>query len=134
MQRLKVLLADDHLLFRKGLVSLLSYREDIEIVGEASDGLEAIEIIRQRLHRGSKVDAVILDLTIPGGLGGQKTIVELRKLDPDIRAVVTSGYTDDSVMSDFKDYGFDNFIVKPFRMERLSYILHKLIPKEKMST
>ena len=72
-----------------------------------------------------------MDLTIPGGMGGKETIKELIKIDPNVKAIVSSGYSNDPVISNFKQYGFSEIIAKPFVMEELSEVLHKVISGDK---
>ena len=68
-----------------------------------------------------------MDLTIPGGLGGKETIKRLKEIDPDAKVIVSSGYSNDPVMADFKEYGFMAVIMKPYSIEELSKILHNVI-------
>ena len=76
---------------------------------------------------GDAFDAVIMDLTIPGGMGGEETIKHLLKIDPKIKAIVSSGYSAGGVISNFKDYGFKGVINKPYTMEELSNELNKVL-------
>jgi len=85
----------------------------------ASDGREAIERYRQALSLGSRFDVVLLDLTVPGGMGGVQTMVVLRELDPEVRAIVTSGYSEDPVLARFRQYGFSAVLPKPFSLDDL---------------
>jgi CheY-like chemotaxis protein len=90
--------------------------DDIEF---ATDGIEAVKRYKAAREKGRPFDAVILDLTIPGGMGGEETIKELRKIDPHVRAIVSSGYADEAVMSDYKRYGFSGMVAKPYTLEEL---------------
>ena len=67
------------------------------------------------------------DLTIPGGMGGKKTVEKLLEIDPDAKAIVSSGYSNDPVMAEFKKYGFKNVIAKPYRILELGKVLNKVI-------
>ncbi len=89
----------------------------------AENGDEAIRIYKEYLDQGERIDLVILDLTIPGGLGGNETLNELKKLDPDVKAIVSSGYSNNHVMSEYKKYGFVNYLEKPYRAEDLINIV-----------
>lgn len=71
--------------------------------------------------------AVILDLTIPGGMGGRETIKQLTEMDPGVTAIVASGYADDLVVTDYRDYGFKAAISKPYRIKDLSAVLHEVL-------
>jgi len=79
---------------------------------------------------GVPFDAVILDLTIPGGMGGLKAIERLREIDPAVIAIVSSGYSDDPVLADYADYGFQGALPKPYKTFDLSEVLHRLLPVE----
>ena len=96
-------------------------------VSVAKDGNEAIEIYRQAQKAEEPFDAVILDLTIPGGMGGKETIQKLRNLDPNVKALVSSGYSNDPIMSNFKDYGFLGVVKKPYRIQDMSDALRSVI-------
>jgi CheY-like chemotaxis protein len=95
----------------------------------ARDGLAAIDLYKKEKAAGVPFDVVILDLSVPSGLGGKETIEQLRKLDPDVKAVVSSGYTDDPAVLDFSNYGFDEKLTKPYKIHDLKYILEQLIRK-----
>ena len=89
-------------------------------VALASDGTEAIALYREALCDGHRFDVVVMDLTIPGGMGGKDAIGRLRDLDPDVRAIVASGYSNDPIMADHQRYGFCGKIAKPFTLHDLS--------------
>ncbi|RKX64526.1 hybrid sensor histidine kinase/response regulator, partial [candidate division TA06 bacterium] len=74
-----------------------------------------------------KFDIVLLDLTIPGGMGGRETMEKLLKLDPDVKGIIVSGYSTDVIISEYKKYGFKEAVLKPFRMDELSSVLKKII-------
>jgi CheY-like chemotaxis protein len=90
------------------------------------NGEEAIERYRHAKEKGEAFDAVILDLTVQGGMGGEKAMAKLLEADPAIKAVISSGYADDPVMKDFRKYGFVAAIPKPYTMEQLQELLEKL--------
>lgn len=89
----------------------------------AGHGAEAIEIYQQAMETEQPVDLVILDLTIPGGMGGKETIPELLALDPDARVIVSSGYANDPIMAKCRDYGFIAAVQKPFQMSELARVV-----------
>ena len=90
------------------------------------DGQTAIDVFSESLASGKNFDAILLDLTIPGGMGGKEAIQHLRKLDPHLKALVTSGYSDDPIMSDFQTYGFQGILVKPYKIIDLAKTLESL--------
>jgi CheY-like chemotaxis protein len=91
----------------------------------AGDGRAAIDVYTQAFHEGDGFDAVLMDLTVPGGMGGKDAIKELLALDPDVVAVVSSGYADDPVMSDYEEYGFKGVVAKPFTISELVRVLQQ---------
>ena len=70
---------------------------------------------------------VIMDLTIPGGIGGKEAIKDLLEIDPDATAIVSSGYSNDPVVMNFEEYGFKGAVSKPFKIEELKEVLEKLV-------
>jgi CheY-like chemotaxis protein len=93
----------------------------------ARDGAEAVRIYHQAMASGCPFDAVILDLTVPGGMGGVEAIKKLLETDPDARVIVSSGYSEHHVMANFREYGFRAVISKPYRLDELSKVVHELI-------
>ncbi len=121
----RVLLMDDAEIIRVSvgnMISSLGY--DVDLVTEGS---EAVKAFRKAQKEGNPFDVIILDLTIPGGMGGEDTIAKLRKIDPDVKGVASSGYSNNPVMVDYKDYGFCAAIAKPYSINTLSTTLHALI-------
>lgn len=116
--------------------------DDDEIVGEvassmleemgyqpeiALDGSKAIELYNHNLETGHPFDVVLMDLTIPGGMGGGETIKKLLEIDPDVKAIVSSGYSNDPIMANFKEYGFRGCLAKPYKMQDLNQILQQVL-------
>ncbi|MBN2156501.1 MAG: response regulator [Candidatus Lokiarchaeota archaeon] len=95
-------------------------------VNTAKNGEEALILYKEALKQNEKYKAVIMDLTIPGGLGGKETIQELLKIDPEVIGIVSSGYSTDSVLAEFKKYGFAGMIAKPYRLEEINQVLSNL--------
>jgi len=113
----RILVMDDVPLVREvlcGMLVQLGYRAE-----ECADGEEAVEIYREALSSGDRFAAAILDLTIPGGPGGVRTLEMLRELDPEVRAIVSSGYSNDPVIRDYAGHGFAGSLTKPFTEEVL---------------
>ena len=92
-----------------------------------NDGDEAIEKYTMALASQQPFDAVILDLTMPGGMGGKETMQKLMEIDPRIKVIVSSGYSDDPLVAQHGDYGFSGSISKPFRIVELSQILYDVL-------
>ena len=121
----KILLMDDDSTLRSTLSKTLrQFGYDVEV---ARDGDEAIALYETALKDNEPFDAVIMDLTISSGMGGEEAIQKLRAIDPEVKAIVSSGYSDESVMSDFKKYGFSGTITKPYEIEELNDLLNSLI-------
>ena len=120
-----ILFMDDEALVREvagDMLSFLGYS-----VQYASDGEETIEKYKKSLETGKPYDLVVVDLTIPGGMGGLETMEKLLEIDPKVSALVSSGYWKDSVMGDIEKYGFKGVIAKPYNIEELGRLLHELI-------
>lgn len=96
-------------------------------VGFAKDGDEAIEIYKRAQDLGQPFDAVIMDLTIPGGMGGREAIQKLVEINPEVKVIVSSGYSNDPIMAEFRKYGFSGVVAKPYNIEELSKTLHQVI-------
>jgi CheY-like chemotaxis protein len=96
-------------------------------VGFAADGVEAIRLYKEAKDTGNPYSAVVLDLTVRGGMGGKEAIEKLLRIDPNVRGVVSSGYSDDPVMTDFGVYGFRGVVSKPYTVLELSETLNGVI-------
>jgi PAS domain S-box-containing protein len=121
----KILVMDDEEFIRDVATQMLSnigYE-----VSVANDGNQAIEMYRQAQKSGEPFDTVIMDLTIPGGMGGKEAIQKLKKLDPNVTALVSSGYSNDPIMSNFRNYGFQGVVKKPYRIQDMSDALRSVI-------
>ena len=93
----------------------------------AIDGAEALDLFKDARESDKPFDVVILDLTIPGGMGGKETLKKLQEIDSEVRAIVCSGYSNDPVMSNFREYGFSGMVPKPFETKELSKALHEVL-------
>jgi len=121
----KVLVMDDEEMVREvlgGMLSRLGYEADF-----STDGSQAIEKFVKAKETNQPFAAVILDLTIPGGMGGKEAIKELLKIDLQVKAIVSSGYSDDPIMADFQEYGFAGVIAKPYKVAELGKVLNKVL-------
>ncbi|MDQ6861235.1 MAG: response regulator [Verrucomicrobiota bacterium] len=119
----RVLVMDDEPAIRdltSQLLATLGYQ-----VTAVPDGVEAIKTYERALRRGENYQAVILDATVRGGLGGIATIERLRELDPQVNAIICSGYSDEAALSEFLDYGFRGALPKPFTRGDLDQALKR---------
>ncbi|UCD34591.1 MAG: PAS domain S-box protein [Nitrospiraceae bacterium] len=121
----KVLLMDDD----ANILSTVSrtlikigYRVEI-----ARDGSEAISLYQQALSSSEPFDAIIMDLTIRDGMGGREAMGEIMRIDPKAKVIVSSGYSTDTIMANYQEYGFCGVITKPYQIEALSELLQKVI-------
>ena len=96
---------------------------DFEI---SKEGSEAIKLYEQAMVSDHPFDAVILDLSVKKGLGGLDTIKTLKKMDPEVKAIVSSGFSNDPVITRFKEYGFKGALPKPYKMKDIENELHRL--------
>ena len=92
-------------------------------VGVATSGEMALKMYQEAMDEGNRYDIVIMDLTVPGGMGGKETIGHLLKMDPQARAIVSSGYSNDPVMADYQNFGFVGVVPKPYKIEELSLVV-----------
>lgn len=91
------------------------------------DGSELLKLYQESLDQGEAPVAVIMDLTIPGGMGGKEAMQELLKLHATAQVIVSSGYSNNPVMANYRDYGFKATISKPYNFDQLSAVLHRLL-------
>lgn len=119
-----VLIMDDEAMVRE-LASDMLKLNGYETL-EALDGKEALRIFNERKDTDKPVDLLIMDLTIPGGMGGLETMKELLKIDPDVNAVVASGYSNDPVISDYESHGFKGALVKPYTFKDLCDVVSQV--------
>ena len=113
----RILLMDDEEIVRtvaKELLTALGHTVTLAERGET-----AIDVYREARDAGRPFDLVILDLTIRGGMGGVETVSKLREIDPDLKAVASSGYSDDATQSAFREQGFAGFLKKPYTIKEL---------------
>ncbi len=123
----KILVMDDEEIIREFTCRILT-RIGYE-VETASDGAEAIELYKKAKDSGKPFDVVLLDLTVPGGIGGKEAMNKLLEIDPHIKAIVSSGYSNDPIMSRYKEFGFKNVVSKPYTMTELSKTLKDVLKK-----
>ena len=121
----KILVMDDEELIRilaSEMLSQLGYNVEV-----SKDGAEAIELYKKASESGSPFDAVLLDLTIKFGMGGKETIEKLLEIDSNVKAIISSGYSNDPIMSDFEAYGFKDVLARPFNMNELAKVFDRVL-------
>ena len=126
--RKRILMMDDEKMLRdmaKILLDSIGYDGAV-----AADGESAIALYRRAFEAGKPFHAVILDLTIPGGIGGKEVVKILQDLDPNLKAIVSSGYADDPVVSNYQRYGFIGALSKPYDMQEMQNMLISVFATE----
>jgi PAS domain S-box-containing protein len=121
----RIMIMDDEEMIRSLVETALS-RIGYEVV-LAEDGDEAVLLYQKAKEAGAPIDLIIMDLTIPGGMGGKDAIKKIHKIDPEAKVIVSSGYSNDPVMANFSEYGFCAAMVKPFQMRELMEFVDKAI-------
>jgi len=122
-----ILLMDDNKIIRNTtgkMLKQIGYNCDY-----ASNGNELIDLYRTKMNTGEYYDAVLMDLTIPGGMGGKEAAEILLEIDPNAKLIVSSGYASDPIMANYKNYGFSNVIAKPYEIKKLSNVIRDVLIK-----
>jgi CheY-like chemotaxis protein len=121
----RVLVMDDEGVVREVAESMLEHLGcDVETV---SDGAEAVEEFKKARDSEKRFDIVLMDLTIPGGMGGEEAVKKLLEIEPDVKVIVSSGYSNDPIIANFRDYGFSGYVIKPYKMDDLSRTLRTIL-------
>ncbi len=121
----RILVMDDEEIIRELAITSLEFLGyDVEAV---ADGQACIESFSTARDEGKPYSAIIMDLTIPGGMGGVEAIKRLREIDPEVKAIVSSGYSSGPVMANYKEHGFSGMVAKPYKIEELAKALSNLI-------
>ena len=121
----KALVMDDEVCIRK-LTEKMLIRNGFS-VETAKDGRQAIDKYKESMKKNTPFDIVLMDLTIPGGMGGKETIKKLLKIDPEAKVIVFSGYSKDPIIADYANYGFKGRLTKPFKLETLKQELSRVM-------
>jgi PAS domain S-box-containing protein len=124
----RLLVMDDEEIVRQVAKRTLKFM-GYENVDFAVDGAEVIEFFNKARSEGNPYTLIILDLTVPGGMGGEETMKELLKIDPEVNVIVSSGYSNEPVMSEYKKYGFKGAVIKPYTIEQLQKAIHSIMAK-----
>lgn len=125
----KILLMDDEQIIgdlAEEMLGMLGYDVDV-----ANDGAEAVNLYQEAMKTWEPYDLVVVDLTVPGGMGGKEAIDILRKSDPDIRAIVSSGYSNDPIMANYQKHGFMGVVAKPYTVHDLSEAVRQALLMER---
>jgi len=132
-------IAEEELYLGKGTILFMDDEEEVINAAQqmimqlgyeikiAKNGIEVINIYKNAKESGGPFDLVILDLTIPGDMGGKETIKRLLEIDPEVKTVVSSGYSNNPIMAEYKNYGFKGVVAKPYEIQQLSEVLYKVI-------
>lgn len=123
----RVLVVDDQYQIQTMLSEMLiklGYEPEL-----SKDGIESIEKYGKAMENGNPFNAVIMDLTIPGGMGGKRALEGLRAIDPEVKVIASSGYTNDANISQYQESGFQAVLAKPYSIIELSEVLQKVITK-----
>ncbi len=126
--RTKILVVDDDAQIRDvsiNVFKMLGYE-----ACSAKDGAAAIELYKQAMDANQSFDVVIMDLTIPGGMGGKETIIELKKINPKVKAIISSGSSCDPTILEYKKHGFCAAINKPYRIKEIKQVLLQVLEQE----
>jgi CheY-like chemotaxis protein len=121
----RVLVMDDEEGMRLLLKRLIERMGHVVVLTE--HGTQALAAYSEAAQNGERFDLVILDLTIPGGMGGFETMQHLRQFDPDVTAIVSSGYASDPVMGDYEKHGFKAVVPKSYSLEELRRAVESLL-------
>jgi len=121
----RILLVDDDDMIRRSVGHLLN-RLGYE-VEFARDGREGIRCYKDASKQGCAFDLVIMDLTIPGGMGGKEAIQELRAFHPDAKVIASSGYASEAILANYQAYGFRGYLRKPYKIKEFSEVIHRII-------
>ncbi len=121
----KILIMDDDIQLRNLLKKMLKHLKfEAEVT---KDGAEAIIVYREAMERGEPFDAIIVDLNIPNGMGGIETVRILKEIEPNLRAIISSGELTEELLTQYNKYGFESYIEKPVRMDLLKSTIEKVL-------
>lgn len=124
----RIMIMDDEEIVRRVVCDMLKYLGFVGI--EAKDGEEALQIYRSCRDGGQDIDAVIMDLTIPGGMGGEEAVGRLLALDPQAKVIMSSGYCNDPIVKNYRQAGFCSIVSKPYQILDLSRVLAAVLGQE----
>ena len=119
---------DDEVIILKVTTKLLSHLGYSVIT--ARSGEEVLKIYSESLTSNDTIDCIILDLTIPAGMGGKETMAELQKINAGVKVIVSSGYSNDPIMARYKEFGFSSVISKPYDINDLNDVIQSVMHAE----
>lgn len=125
----KILLMDDEQIILEVTEEVLKFL-GYEVMF-AREGQAALDLYKQEKNAGAPFDLVILDLSVPQGMGGKEAIGLFKAFDPEVKAVVSTGYSNDPAVLDFRGYGFSGKLSKPYKINDLKKVLEHLIKNNK---
>jgi PAS domain S-box-containing protein len=123
MKKARIMVMDDDELVLNISQAMLSTMGHEVVLAE--DGTEAIQLYKEALNSDTPIDLILMDLTIPGGMGGKDAVTEVLALDPNAKVIVSSGYSNDPIMAKCQEHGFCAAIVKPYQLQELTRIINQ---------
>ncbi len=121
----KILIMDDEGIVRdvaKAMLVQLGHNVVLSANGE-----EAVKLYQQSVDSGNAFNLIVMDLTIPGSMGGKEAVQEVLKINPNVKVIVASGYSNDPIVANYKDYGFCSAIEKPFKLQDFAEVIGKVL-------
>jgi len=126
-QSARILVMDDEEMIRN--VATLMLETKGYWVETANGGTQTLEMYKQAIEAGKPFDIVIMDLTIPGGIGGKESVRDILEINPKARVIVSSGYAADPIMANFSEYGFSDVVAKPYTLSKLLEVISRVLEK-----
>jgi len=121
----RILIMDDELYICELLEDMIGMIGHSTVT--TNEGQQAIDAFMDAFQSGNRFDAIIMDLTIPSGMGGKDALEEILKIDPDARSIVASGYSADNIMANYGFFGFTAILQKPFRFDEIAKALEEVM-------
>jgi PAS domain S-box-containing protein len=125
VSKTRIMIMDDESLVRIMTQRMLEQSGHEVVLAE--NGAEAVQFYKESLQNGPSIDLIIMDLNIPGGMGGKDAVQEILRINPEAKVIVESGYSNDPVMANYQEYGFKASIAKPFQLVELNKIIHTVL-------
>ena len=132
LNKATIMVMDDESVVRLMLKQMLSYLGHEVLITE--NGHEAIGLYKEYGNRNHTIDIIIMDLIIPGGMGGEETVLEILKINPDAKVIVVSGCSNNQIMANHKEHGFIASMAKPFQLHELNTLVNSILRSNSSST